>query len=144
MTAIKPSMVSIRNVLLSEISASRFLCNQRSQFSVEGLTAYRYGSTHSNIITNPPYLLHLYFILCSFPCSRALRGSSGFSHQTVSSTCAPSKPRRLSFPLYSKPQPASAIYSISLRTPLMSYNPINSLHQCNPRLINYYYIQGGE
>lgn len=46
MTAIKLSMVSIRNVLLSKISASRFLCNQRSQFSVEGLTAYRYGNTH--------------------------------------------------------------------------------------------------
>ena len=52
MTGIKLSMVSISNVLLREISASRFLCNQRSPFSVEGLTAYRYGSTHGNIIAN--------------------------------------------------------------------------------------------
>ena len=50
MTAIKLSMVIISNLLLSKISASRFLCNRRSQSSVEGLTAYRYGSTHNVII----------------------------------------------------------------------------------------------
>ena len=80
-------------------------------------------------------IFYIYFILCSFPCSRALRGSSGFfASDGIIHPHTSLKPRCLSFPLYSKLQPASAIYTISLKTPLMSYNPTNSLHQCNLRL----------
>lgn len=61
MTAIKLSMVSIRNVLLGEISASRFLCNQGSQFPVEGLTAYRYGNTHNGIIANKQLSINCFY-----------------------------------------------------------------------------------